>query len=536
MIADIIRGGNQTILQDPQQLLKKILTSSRGGVFILDAATVEILECNPAASEIFGYSRDEMLGQTTTFLHVDESSLEEFRTQLYTAMKVEGFLNLPEFRMKRKNGEIFFTDHTVMPLEDDEGILIGWVSVVRDITKHKQTMEALRDSEKRFRQLAENIEVVFWMESPDGAQIHYVSPAFEKIWGSSIGDLKRDRNLWVKAIHPDDSPRVLSWVEGHKRGEAFHVEEFRIIRPDGEIRWVSDRAFPVRNEKGEIYRVAGFAEDITERKRMEEELRISRDKLEMRVHERTKELEAVNETLRAENEERLRAEIELRESENHLRELSMALLSAQERERKLIAGEIHDSLGASLAAAKFKAESVLNEMGDSNPQTRLAFESVIPLIQETMDEARRIQMSLRPSMLDDLGILAAVNWLCRQFESTYSNIRIKKEIDIQEHEVPESMKIVIYRILQEALNNIAKHSKASVALLSLRKAEQAMQLVIRDGGQGFDPEEAYSRRGATKGLGLDSMRERAELSGGSFSIESSKGAGTVIRATWPLNS
>jgi signal transduction histidine kinase len=153
-----------------------------------------------------------------------------------------------------------------------------------------------------------------------------------------------------------------------------------------------------------------------------------------------------------------------------------------------------------------------------------------------MEEARRIQMSLRPSMLDDIGILATINWFCRQFESTYPHIRIRQEIDIQEHDVPESLKIVIYRVLQEALNNIAKHSKAPVVLLLLRGGKNGIELVIRDCGQGFDLDEAYSRKGTAKGLGLDSMRERAELSGGSFSIESRKGAETVIRAKWPLKS
>jgi len=100
--------------------------------------------------------------------------------------------------------------------------------------------------------------------------------------------------------------------------------------------------------------------------------------------------------------------------------------------------------------------------------------------------------------------------------------------------MPKFLKVVTYRVLQEALNNIAKHSKALMVLLSLRKAKQKIELVIRDNGQGFDLEEAYSRKGTTKGLGLSSMRERVELSGGSFSIEASKGAGTTIRASWPL--
>ena len=137
-------------------------------------------------------------------------------------------------------------------------------------------------------------------------------------------------------------------------------------------------------------------------------------------------------------------------------------------------------------------------------------------------------------MVDDIGILATINWICRQFELTYPNIHIRKELDIEEQEVPQYLKTVIYRVLQEALNNVAGHSKASVALLYLLKAESSIQLVIRDSGQGFDPEEAYSRKGTARGLGLDTMRERTQLSGGLFSIESKKGRGTVIRATWPI--
>ena len=271
-----------------------------------------------------------------------------------------------------------------------------------------------------------------------------------------------------------------------------------------------------------------------ERMRLLKELQRSRDELEIRVQERTRELEVINENLKTENEERLKVEIELRESENHLRYLSTELLNAQEKERKRVAQEIHDSMGASLAAAKFKVEATLSEVGGSNPQTRVALESVIPIIQGTIEEARRIQMALRPSILDDLGILPTIKWFCREFESIYSNIRIRQEIDIEEDQVPDSLKTVIYRVLQEALNNIAKHSKASAVLLSLQKTDLGIELAIRDNGQGFTPEEAHSRTGTSQGLGLESMEERTELAGGSFSIESSKGAGTVIQASWPV--
>ncbi len=523
MIADITRGGNQSVLQDPQQLLKKTFASLRGAVFILDATTVEIIDCNPAASEMFGYSRDEMLGQTTTFLHVDESSLEEFRTHLCTAMKLEGFLNLPEFRMKRKNGEVFFTEHTVLPLEDDRGIRMGWVSVVRDITKHKQMTDALRESEQRFRQLAENIEVVFWMESPDGAQIHYVSPAFEKIWGSSIEDLMRDRNIWVKAIHPDDSPRVLRWLEGHSRGGAFDVQEFRIIRPDGKIRWVSDRAFPVRNEKGEIYRVAGFAEDITKRKQAEKalqgrtlELQKLTETLEERVKERTAELELANE--------------KLKHSESRLQHLSARLLEAQEEERRRFAFEIHDSFSASLSAMKFRIESIQKENGTMYGD----MENLKSQVQGLIEESRRIQMALRPSILDDLGIVAALKWFTREFQKTYSHLEVTNEIVAEEHGIPDHVKTPIFRIAQEGFNNAAKHSKASAIKLSLLQQGSFLELLIKDNGVGFGSEALERGEGSRRGLGLSSMEERASLSGGILGIYSEVGEGTTIRVSWPL--
>jgi len=308
--------------------------------------------------------------------------------------------------------------------------------------------------------------------------------------------------------------------------------EIEMRRKDGAT-FPSETALSMRRI-GSSWIAALVVRDITERKRAEETLKKAHDELEMRVQQRTEELQAINEQLKIENQERVKVEIELRESEQRLRELSMALLSAQERERKLIAQEIHDGLGAYLAATRFKVESVLTEMGDDNPQAKIELESVIPIVQETIEEARRIQMSLRPSILDDLGILPTIKWSCQQFESTYPAIRITKEIDIEEDDVPKSLKIVIYRILQEALNNIAKHSKTSVVSLFLRKTDQAIHLVISDRGQGFNLEEVCSRKGVTKGLGLDSMKERAELLEGSFDIKSVEGKGTTICASWPL--
>ncbi|RPJ05114.1 MAG: PAS domain S-box protein, partial [Deltaproteobacteria bacterium] len=307
-----------------------------------------------------------------------------------------------------------------------------------------------------------------------------------------------------------------------------------LIRKDGREVAIDDSGAPIKDETGKILGVVLIFRDISERRQAEKELQRYRDELELLVQERTHELELINEELKAENDERLNVEIELRESENHLRQLSTELMNAQEKERRRVSQEIHDSIGSTLAATKYKVEAALSQASNNNLQTEAALKSVIPVIQGAIDETRRIQMNLRPAILDDLGILATIGWFCRQYGSTYSAICIRQEIDIKEEEVADSLKTIVFRVLQEAMNNIAKHSKASEVLLHISKIERAIQFVIRDNGQGFDPSETHSRNGTTRGLGLVSMRERVELSGGSYTIESSPGAGTVIRASWPL--
>ena len=229
---------------------------------------------------------------------------------------------------------------------------------------------------------------------------------------------------------------------------------------------------------------------------------------------------------------RFNLEEELRTSENRLRLLSSQLLVAQEKERKRVAGELHDSIVASLSAIKFQIENVKNQMkqGAAKPES---LEPLIERVQQSVVETRRIIADLRPSVLDDLGIAPAISWFCRQFQETYPNINIQKEIGIEEKDVSESLKTVIFRISQEALNNVAKHSKANTVHLSMVKSGTGIELIVRDNGHGFDLN-TIRPDGPGKGLGLVGMRERAELSGGSFTIESIPGEGTTICVSWPV--
>jgi signal transduction histidine kinase len=209
-------------------------------------------------------------------------------------------------------------------------------------------------------------------------------------------------------------------------------------------------------------------------------------------------------------------------------------MTAQENERKRIAQELHDDLGQILSAIKFGVEDVLHQLGQrADAPGAKTLKALIPVVQNGVEEVRRICMDLHPSILDDLGILATISWFCREFQTIYSGVRIEKDIGVEEHEVPDLLKIVIYRVMQEALNNIAKHSEADLVHLSLRKQESGIVLTINDNGRGFEPEVARKAEPAKRGLGLTSMKERVDYSGGSFSVESLPRSGTLIRASWP---
>jgi len=231
--------------------------------------------------------------------------------------------------------------------------------------------------------------------------------------------------------------------------------------------------------------------------------------------------------------ERARNRDKLIQSELELRKLSTQLLTVQETERKRLAQDLHDSIGQSLAAIKFGVEQTLADMEDClKTASRRRLQTVITMAQLATEEVRRIQTDLRPPMLDDLGILATLSWFIREFEKVYSKIRIQSQFNIRETDLREDLKIVIYRIVQEALHNAAKHSQAERIRIHLKKDGERVELAVSDNGLGITLDNIPASDDGKRGLGLASMRERTRLSGGEFRLESRKGKGTRIRAIW----
>lgn len=233
-------------------------------------------------------------------------------------------------------------------------------------------------------------------------------------------------------------------------------------------------------------------------------------------------------------EVRRRAQSALRDSEEQLRHLSAELLNTQEVERKRLAARLHDSVGQSLSALKFSIEESLDQLdGEVEEKKIRPLRNAVSLIKEVVNEIRGIQRDLRPPMLDDLGIIATLKSFAKRFQDVYESIELETRFSIKEEDVPRNLKIVIYRIIQEAMNNVARHSKAKSAHIELSKTADSLRLVVWDDGEGFDAEQALAAH-YKKGLGLSSMKERAELSKGVFRIKSRRKEGTRIEVAWPL--
>jgi signal transduction histidine kinase len=264
-------------------------------------------------------------------------------------------------------------------------------------------------------------------------------------------------------------------------------------------------------------------------------LKRAKDALEEKVQERTAELALTIQALQNEIEEHRQTEIALRRSEEQLRELSRKILDAQENERKRVAQEIHDSLGGSLAAIKFALEEKLESMEQNPSPEVITLEKIISHVDDAISESRRISANLRPSLLDDLGLLATLSWFCREFEKLHPHIQIEKQLDVKEDEIPEIIKVVVYRVLQEAMNNVAKHSNAKRVRLQLVKQHNRIELDVADNGCGFDPEEKFSETSTFGGFGLQSMRDRTMLCDGKFEIASKKGKGTTVHISLPCD-
>ena len=497
------------------------------GYFTFDQTGV-ILEVNSRGAMLLGTDRNRLLNKSfSQFISLDSKNIFELHSRrLFSTHRQQSC----DVKLYNHHKAATWIQLESVAFQGGEGYPEQFLTVIKDITKRKETEEALRktheelehrvaertaelesinqklrrqvseceqaeaalkESEQKYSTLVEDALIGVYIIK-DGI-IEFANDKFAAIYGYEKGELIGLPSLDL--AHPEDRDLIKEMRAKRLKGEKVPSEyEIRGLKKNGDTIWVM-RSFSLINFM-DGPAICGIVSDMTKRRK---------------------------------------AEQALRESGKELRILSNQLLSAEEKERKRIARELHDGIGQALSAIKFSVENSLSRLRNEADQSELkSLEAVIPLTQKTIEEVRRIVKDLRPSILDDLGILATINWFCREFQDIYAGVRIKREIDIQENDIPSPLKTVIYRILQEALNNIAKHSQADLVELALKKSAWGIELRIQDSGVGFDLAKTISLKPSQRGFGLASMRERAELSGAGFDIESTVGKGTMIRVKWEM--
>lgn len=264
------RKRDEQKLRESESKYRELVELTHDLVWAVDTEG-RITYMSPASRRIYGREPEEMIGRLhTDFVPPEESSrgiakLAEMITTGEPVCEVEA-------RIYHRDGHEVVLSANAVAQRDGAGNIVGITGTSRDITQNKLEEEKLRESETRFRELAENIREVFWMSDPENTRIIYISPAYETIWGRSRVTLYASPSSWMEAIHPDDRERMLQTRAGRDSTKP-HDNTYRIVRPDGAVRWIRDRGFPVRDERGAVVRFAGIAGDITEQKRAEERLR-----------------------------------------------------------------------------------------------------------------------------------------------------------------------------------------------------------------------------------------------------------------------
>ncbi len=359
--------------------------------------------------------------------------------------------------------------------------------------------DELRSSEELFRQLAENIREVFWLTDWVANDVLYVSPAYEDIWGRPQSDLYDDPRSWSEDIHPEDVERVVkAFADDAERG--LYDVEYRIVRRDGERRWIHDRAFPIHDASGRVYRVAGISEDITERKQAQLAL------------------------------ERARAELDAH-TEAQLQSLTTEVLLAEERERRRVAEDLHDGLCQTIALARMKLGMLRPSANSEVSATTLdlvLLEEIEELVSRSHKAARSLTFQLSPPVLHDLGFEAAIEWLADDIHQSYG-LPITLHADGASQPLDERVRLLLFRAVRELLINVAKHAHATRAIVKLERSDNQLRILVEDDGVAFDVDTVGQR-----GLGLSTIRQRLNHLGGGMEIRTRAGNGTSIAIRTPL--
>ena len=499
---------------------RSVMHSNMFGMLVWNESG-RVLEANDSLLEMIGRERDALAAGA---LHLGELTPPEFHEldrRAQQQIKVKGVCAPYEKRL-------FAGDGAQLPVLVGGAALDGApprnIGFVLDISERKHTEEALQRSEERFRTLAHNVPgVVYLCHNDTRYSMLYLNEWVKQLTGIPAREFLEDRISFVELYHPDDAAGITPQVDAAvSQREPFHLL-YRLRHADGSWRWVEENGQGVYSADGELEYLGGTIVDVTDRKAAEDALLEAHAQLERRVAARTVELQETNEKLRQEIVERRRAEESLRDERNLLRKT----IDQHERHRQLLAYEIHDGLAQYITGALMHLESFAR-----SPKLPVAddeqFQRGKQLLRDTIQEARRLITGLRPPILDEAGIAAAIEYLISEQEPAPPE-GIEFTSHLENDRLPGLQESTLFRTAQEALTNITKHSETPRAAITLVQSELNVRLEIRDWGRGFD-----TKAVAPRSHGLHGIRERARLLGGTATIDSQPGEGTRVMVELPL--
>jgi PAS domain S-box-containing protein len=446
-----------------------------------------LLYLSPNHKTIIGYEPAERLGRNI-FENVHPDDLPVISNAVETG-KQSGYSKVT-YRYRHKDGQWMWLESSGRTYLSKEGEQRA-VVVSRDITERKRTEDALRQAEGKYRNLFENAIEGIFQTTPEGAFIS-ANPALARIHGydspeeliHTVTDI--GAQLYVDSSLRSELTRLLT------EREVVRGFEAQVYSKDGSRIWISLNIKAVHDTDGRLLLYEGTIQDITERKRTEEKVRLY---------------------------------------EEQLRSLISELSLVEEKERRRIATDLHDHIGQILALAKIKLES-LRETASSTGLA-MPLDTIREMIEQAIHYTRTLTFELSPPVLYELGFEAAVEWLTEQIQEQHG-ILVDFEDDLQPKPLNNELRILLFKAVRELVINIVKHAQAQRAKVSIRRDGKHIHVLIRDDGYGFDPFKD-DPSGKMNGFGLFSIRERLKHFGGSFEIESNPGHGTRVTLVAPLN-
>jgi PAS domain S-box-containing protein len=442
---------------------------------------------NPIAVKTTEYPPEDLLGRHyLDLIHPDYRKVtEEFYTSQFKERLPSTYY---EFPIITKNGkQIWLGQRVQLVLEN--GRILGFHAVARDITERRQMEEALRESEERYRQLVKHAPAAIFEFDVEKQKLVALNEVLYELLGYSNDEIGTMDPLDLLAA--ESQKLYLERLDKVLAGEKIlDTVEYKLRGKGGREIWALLNTRLVY-DKGKPRSATVVAHDITDLKMAEEALL---------------------------------------ESEKRLRSLSSQLMKAQEKERMRLSKELHDELGQALALLKHRVRSIQRKLQKGQSSLNEECEKTNRYIDEIIENVRRLSRDLSPSILEDLGLSSALQWLTESFDKQYSLV---KSFDIENLDdlFSKEEQTNLYRISQEALNNIAKHAEATHVSFAVQENEGSVSLIIEDDGKGFDLNKVKARHSPEKGLGLDAMEERAHMLGASLHIKSQVGEGTRITLT-----